>query len=99
MPRVHANGIELEYDTFGRRSGRPLVLIMGLGAQMILWDEELCTAFAERGFFVVRFDNRDVGLSTKLDDGGVPNVFAAIQAATTGATVDAPYTLNEMADD
>ncbi len=99
MPRIAANGIELEYDTFGRPSARPLVLIMGLGAQMILWDEELCEAFAERDFYVVRFDNRDVGLSTKLDEHGVPNVFTAIQAAATGSPVDAPYTLNEMADD
>jgi len=99
MPRVQANGIEIEYETFGRRSARPLVLIMGLGAQMILWDEEFCEALAARDFFVVRFDNRDVGLSTKLDDAGVPNVFAAIQAAAAGAGVDAPYTLNDMADD
>lgn len=99
MPRVDANGIHLEYDTFGRPSGRPLVLIMGLGAQMILWDEDLCEAFAARDFFVVRFDNRDVGLSTKFDHAGVPNVFTVLQAAATGGPVDAAYTLNDMADD
>src|SRR5882724_3273833 len=99
MPRAHCNGIELEYETFGRRSARPLMLIMGLGAQMILWDEEFCAALAARDFFVVRFDNRDVGLSSKLDGAGVPNVFTAMQAAATGQTVDAPYTLNDMADD
>jgi pimeloyl-ACP methyl ester carboxylesterase len=99
MPRARADAIELEYDTFGDPSAPPIVLIMGLGAQMILWDEEFCAALAARGFFVVRFDNRDVGLSTKLDDAGVPNVFAAIQAASTGQGVDAPYTLNDMADD
>jgi pimeloyl-ACP methyl ester carboxylesterase len=99
MPRASANGIELEYDTFGARSARPLVLIMGLGAQMILWDEDFCGALAARDFFVVRFDNRDVGLSTKLDDAGVPNVFHAVQKAATNQPVDAPYTLSDMADD
>jgi pimeloyl-ACP methyl ester carboxylesterase len=99
MPRARANGIELEYDTFGDASSPPVVLIMGLGAQMILWDEEFCGALAARGFWVVRFDNRDVGLSTKLDDAPVPNVFSAISAAATGQHVDAPYTLSDMADD
>ena len=99
MPRARANGIELEYDTFGQSSARPLVLIMGLGAQMILWDEEFCETLAAHDFFVVRFDNRDVGLSSKLDDAGVPNIFAAIQAASTNQSVDAPYTLHDMADD
>jgi pimeloyl-ACP methyl ester carboxylesterase len=99
MPRAAVNGIELEYETFGKRPGPPLVLIMGLGAQMILWEDELCEAFAARGFFVVRFDNRDVGLSTQLDAGGVPNVFAAMQAMAEGKPVAAPYTLDDMADD
>jgi pimeloyl-ACP methyl ester carboxylesterase len=99
VPRALCNGIELEYETFGRHSAPPLILIMGLGAQMILWDEEFCAALAARDFFVVRFDNRDVGLSSKLDGAGVPNVFTAMQAAATGQTVDAPYTLNDMADD
>jgi len=75
MPRAQANGIELEYETFGRSSARPLVLIMGLGAQMVLWDEDFCEALAARDFFVVRFDNRDIGLSTHLDDAEVPNVW------------------------
>src|SRR6266436_3094574 len=99
MPRAQANGIELEYETFGRSSARPLVLIMGLGAQMILWDEEFCAALAARDFFVVRFDNRDIGLSTHLDDVGVPNVWTAIQRSMTNQHVDAPYTLADMADD
>ena len=99
MPRAQVNGVELEYETFGSRSARPLVLIMGLGAQMILWDEELCEAFAARDFFVVRFDNRDVGLSTKLDHAGAPNAYAAMQAAAAHQRVDAPYTLSDMADD
>src|SRR5580765_161528 len=99
MPRATVNGIELEYDTFGDPHEPPLVLIMGLGAQMILWEEEFCEELAASGFFVVRFDNRDVGMSTQLDTAGVPNVFEAMQAALAGKPVQAPYTLAEMADD
>jgi pimeloyl-ACP methyl ester carboxylesterase len=65
MPRAHANGIELEYETFGERHDSPLLLIMGLGSQMIVWPDELCRLLAERRFYVIRYDNRDVGLSTK----------------------------------
>ncbi len=68
MPRAKANGIELEYETFGDRATAPLLLIGGLGTQMITWDEEFCELLAGRGFFVIRFDNRDAGLSTWMDD-------------------------------
>lgn len=67
MPRAKANGIELEYDTFGDPSGAPLLLIAGLGMQMVGWDEEFCELLAGRGFHVIRFDNRDAGLSTWPD--------------------------------
>ena len=76
MPRAKANGIELEFDTFGQESHDPLLLIMGLGGQMLLWNEEFCEMLAERGHFVIRFDNRDVGLSTWCDDKGVPDLMA-----------------------
>lgn len=99
MPRAAVDGIELEYDTFGDRTQPPLVLIMGLGAQMILWEEPFCAELAASGFWVVRFDNRDVGLSTQLDALGVPNVFEAMHAAQAGKPVPAPYTLTEMAGD
>jgi len=99
VPRASVNGLELEYETFGSPSARPLVLIMGLGAQMILWDEELCEMFAARGFYVVRFDNRDCGLSTKLDHAGTPSAWGAMQAAAARKRVEAPYTLSDMADD
>ncbi len=69
MPRAKANGIEFEYETFGDRHAAPLLLIGGLGTQMITWDEEFCELLAGRGFFVIRFDNRDAGLSTWMDDG------------------------------
>ena len=86
MPRVTANGMELEYDVFGAPGGAPLLLINGLGAQMIGWEEDFCRLLVERGFRVVRFDNRDVGLSTRpqepytLDDmaGDAAGLLAAL---------------------
>jgi pimeloyl-ACP methyl ester carboxylesterase len=65
MPRAAANGIELEYETFGDARAPALLLIMGFGSQMIVWPEEFCRRLADRDLFVIRFDNRDVGLSTK----------------------------------
>src|SRR5437899_11158275 len=70
MPRAESNGIELEYEAFGERGGAPLLLIGGLGTQMISWDKEFCELLAGRGFWVIRFDNRDAGLSTWMDGGG-----------------------------
>lgn len=100
MPNVSANGITIEYDTFGRPGDPPMLLIMGLGAQMILWDEEFCGALADRGYFVVRFDNRDVGMSTKLDHLGMPDFAAAMAAAAARTPFDgAPYLLTDMAND
>jgi len=64
MARATANGIELEYETFGDARSQPLLLIGGLGTQMITWDEDFCELLAARGFHVIRFDNRDAGLST-----------------------------------
>ena len=72
MPSVSANAIRLEYDTFGDPTREPLLLVMGLGTQMILWREEFCERLAASGHYVIRYDNRDVGLSTKFDDAGVP---------------------------
>jgi pimeloyl-ACP methyl ester carboxylesterase len=94
-----ANGIELCYDTFGDRAAPPLVLIMGLAAQMIAWDEEFCSQLASRGYWVIRFDNRDIGLSTKFAEHGVPNVLAMLTGQTQGNAVKVPYTLPDMADD
>jgi pimeloyl-ACP methyl ester carboxylesterase len=97
--RIRVNGIELVYDTFGDPSAPPLLLIMGLGVQMIAWDEEFCTELAAQGFWVIRFDNRDVGLSTRLDEAGVPDVPALMQAQAHSEAVQVPYTLRDMADD
>ena len=99
MPNVKANGIDIEYEEFGDRRGRPLLLIMGLGAQMILWREDFCKQLAQRGHRVIRFDNRDVGKSSTLDHLGLPNVMAAVTATLLRQPVSAPYLLRDMAAD
>lgn len=99
MPQVFANGIKIEYETFGEPSAPALLLIAGLGGQMIGWDEELCQEWARRGLYVIRFDNRDVGLSTKIEEAGIPDIKAAMAARERGEKVKAPYTLDDMADD
>jgi pimeloyl-ACP methyl ester carboxylesterase len=92
--RAAANGIEIVYETIGDPSNRPLLLVMGLGMQLIHWDRELCELFAERGFHVIRFDNRDAGRSTQID-APVPNLARAM----AGLGIDAPYRLDDMAAD
>jgi pimeloyl-ACP methyl ester carboxylesterase len=99
MPRAHANRIEIEYESIGDPEDPPLLLVMGLGAQMILWPDEFCEALADRGHHVVRFDNRDAGLSTRLDPAGLPDVMGALGAVAQGRPVDAPYRLSDMAAD
>jgi pimeloyl-ACP methyl ester carboxylesterase len=96
---ANANGIELCYDTFGDRAAPPMVLIMGLAAQMIAWDDDFCGELASRGYWVVRFDNRDIGLSTKFAQHGVPDVMAMLGMLLQGKAVPAPYTLRDMAAD
>ncbi|KAF0104416.1 MAG: Lipase/esterase [Rhodospirillaceae bacterium] len=99
MARAKANGIEIEYETFGSRTDPALLLIMGLGAQLTLWPESLCEGLAGQGFFVVRYDNRDVGLSTDFDAAGLPDLMGAFARLMKGETVDAPYLLSDMAAD
>src|SRR4051812_41559203 len=98
MPNVRANGIDIEYETFGDPEGRPLLLVMGLGAQLISWDEEFCELLASRGHYVVRYDNRDCGLSTKIDTPEL-DLGTSLMAAMGGQEIDAPYLLDDMADD
>jgi pimeloyl-ACP methyl ester carboxylesterase len=104
MPRVSFTStdnrqIELEYDHFGNPADPALLLIMGFTAQMVAWDEEFCTQLADRGHFVIRFDNRDCGLSTKLH--GVPSNSDAVIMAAMMETEMPPvaYTLSDMAAD
>ena len=99
MPNVTANGIRIEYDTFGDSSFPALLLIAGNGAQLIFWDVEFCESLAKAGLFVIRFDNRDAGLSTKFDEAGIPDIMEAIKAAMEGKAVESAYSLDDMADD
>ena len=94
MPRANTNGIELEYEVFGDEAAPPLLLVMGLGAQMIAWETDFCAQLAGQGFRVIRFDNRDVGLSTKTD-GPLPDLMACFGGDGSSAN----YVLDDMADD
>jgi pimeloyl-ACP methyl ester carboxylesterase len=99
MPRANANNISIEYETFGNPSSPPILLIIGLGGQLIYWDEEFCRHLAEAGRYVIRFDNRDAGLSTKFQDAGVPEITDVIGKLMSGRKVTPPYTIEDMADD
>jgi pimeloyl-ACP methyl ester carboxylesterase len=89
------NGIEIAYQEIGDPDGEPLLLVMGLGTQMLAWDEEFCAMLAERGFRVVRFDNRDIGHSTMLNEAGVPRRADLF----LGRRSSAAYLLSDMATD
>jgi pimeloyl-ACP methyl ester carboxylesterase len=99
MPRATANGIEIEYDTFGDPADPALLLVMGFTAQLIAWEEGFCTALADRGRHVIRFDNRDCGLSTKLDGVSVDMTALMNAFAGNGPVPPVPYTLSDMAAD
>jgi len=94
VAKAAANGIQIEYEAFGDSAARPLLLIGGLADQLIHWDDELCRDLSERGHYVIRFDNRDAGLSTKFNQEGVPDL-GALARGEEGS----PYTLEDMADD
>jgi pimeloyl-ACP methyl ester carboxylesterase len=95
MPRAQTGGVELEYEVVGEPGARPLLLVQGLGAQLVSVEEGFCAELAARGFLVIRFDNRDVGLSTRLDGAGPPDLAAIWQ----GDHASLAYTLDDMADD
>ncbi len=95
MPRAHGDGVELEYETVGDRAGRPLLLVQGLGAQLTSVEDGLCQELASRGFLVIRYDNRDVGLSTWFDRARPVN----LAAVWGGDHSTLAYTLEDMADD
>jgi pimeloyl-ACP methyl ester carboxylesterase len=96
---VPSNGQMICYDSFGDRDAAPMLLIMGLGAQMTLWDEDFCEALAQRGFFVVRFDNRDIGRSSRIDKLVKVDLPALLMAQMQGKPINVPYTLRDMAAD
>src|SRR3984957_19137635 len=99
MPRVRANGIDIEYESFGRESDPLILLIMGFGAQLIFWPEALCQGLAAKRFSIVRFDNRDAGKSTHLVSETAPEPRALFAEVMSGRQPYVPYALDDMADD
>jgi pimeloyl-ACP methyl ester carboxylesterase len=99
MPIVSANGIDIAYDETGDAKAPAILLIMGLGTQMIAWTEPFCAALADRGYRVIRFDNRDIGLSSKIETAPPVDLAATMARAMAGKPIDAPYTLDDMAAD
>lgn len=95
MASLPVNGIRLEYESFGRDTAPAILLIMGLGGHMTRWNRELCDLLAASGYRVIRFDNRDCGLSTHFDEAPVPD----LRALQSGEAVALPYTLDDMAGD
>src|SRR6266436_7397538 len=99
-PRIaRANGIELCYEIFGDAGAEPMLLIMGLGAQMIHWDDEFCRQLAARGFRVIRFDNRDIGKSSRMTGGKRLGAVELLKLRFLKIPVAAPYRLIDMAKD
>jgi pimeloyl-ACP methyl ester carboxylesterase len=99
MTSVEANGIRIEYDCFGPAEAPPVLLIAGLGAQMIDWTPAFCERLVGHGLRVIRFDNRDAGLSSHFDDDPVPAFPQVAMAVALGQDPAVPYTLSDMADD
>jgi pimeloyl-ACP methyl ester carboxylesterase len=94
MARLQANGIEIQYEVHGDPKAMPLLLIMGLGAQLITWDDGFVDELVKRGFYVIRYDNRDSGLSTKMESAGRADIAAAMAGSPKPA-----YALDDLADD
>lgn len=100
MPVADNDGVQITYETIGDPADPATLLIMGFTAQLTAWDTEFCKMLADRGRFVIRFDNRDCGLSSKTE-GDPPNIISLMMAVTSGQeiTVEVPYTLSDMAAD
>ncbi len=99
MPKAQANGLELHYEEHGNPDDPAMLLIMGFGAQLTLWPDELVDALTAHGFRVIRYDNRDIGLSEKLDGVKAPGLIKMTLLSKIGMTPKVPYTLSDMADD
>jgi len=97
--QIKANGIDIEVETFGDTANPTIIFVMGFGAQLINWPLDMMEALVERGFHVVRFDNRDVGLSQKFPEHGQPNAGDVMAKMLAGETPEVPYTLTDMAAD
>lgn len=99
MPQIEANGVALEYEDHGDPAAPPMLLVMGLGAQLTLWPAELVEALVERRFRVIRYDNRDIGLSQKMEGAKAPGFVRHILMKRFGFNPRVPYTLADMAAD
>ena len=99
MPQITANDIAIEYESYGDESHPPMLLVMGLGAQLTYWPMELVEALVARGFRVIRYDNRDIGLSHKFDDAAKVSIPLTFLKARFGIKPKVPYTLSDMAAD
>ena len=93
MATANANGIQIEYETFGDPSLPALLLINGLGSQLIYWQNEFCEQIADNGYHVISYDNRDVGLSTKFDKVRMPEIADKVMALFSGQKITTPYTI------
>ena len=99
MPQASANNINIEYESFGDSANPTILLVMGLGMQLIAWPEQFCSELASRGYHVIRYDNRDTGFSTKFDNEKSPSVISLMFCSMLRLPVRVPYTLRDMADD
>ena len=99
MPEIRANGIKLTYEVDGPESGTPVIMIMGLAAQLIDWPQDMVSALNAEGFRTIRFDNRDIGLSEKMEGQRAPNIILQALLRRFGIKGCAPYNLNDMAAD
>jgi pimeloyl-ACP methyl ester carboxylesterase len=96
---VQANGIRLAYEKFGNHADPAIFLMMGLGTQLIGWPLALCEGLVAEGFHVIRFDNRDIGLSEKMENAHIPGAPSLLFRSTLGLPINVPYTLTDMAED
>lgn len=99
MAQVEANAISLEYETHGNPSNPALIIVRGLGTQMINWAPSFVQGFVDKGLYVVQFDNRDVGLSHKFEEAGIPDIDQMTADAAAGKPLTAAYTVHDMAKD
>ena len=99
MAQIEANGIQIEYEDHGNPADPPILLVMGLGAQLTLWPIEFVEALVARGFRVIRYDNRDIGLSHKFEGAKAPGMAKLLLLSRIGLTPRVPYSLGDMAAD
>lgn len=100
MPVCDVRGVEIAFETHGdQATGDPIVLVMGLGSSLVYWADELIEDLVGRGYFVICPDNRDVGLSKKFEEKGLPDIGALMAARLAGEPADGPYHIDDMADD